>query len=160
MSNRQRYLLPFLMLLLLFCGTGLCAAVDTSVTVIDTLVVRAARTGAMPLRSDPSTTTILNLEDLSPGVDLADVLAGVAGLQVRRYGGLGAPSLPSLRGGGAAGIVVMIDGVPVADAQTGTVDLSENKKKLYMEMQMDELKASLGDQKEDNEEKSTPKKKY
>jgi iron complex outermembrane recepter protein len=124
MSNRQRYLLPFLMLLLLFCGTGLCAAVDTSVTVIDTLVVRAARTGAMPLRSDPSTTTILNLEDLSPGVDLADVLAGVAGLQVRRYGGLGAPSLPSLRGGGAAGIVVMIDGVPVADAQTGTVDLS------------------------------------
>jgi hypothetical protein len=36
--------------------------------------------------------------------------------------------------------------------------MAENKKKLYMEMQMDELKASLGDQKEDNEEKSTPKK--
>jgi len=36
--------------------------------------------------------------------------------------------------------------------------MAENKKKLYMEMQMDELKASLGDGKEDNKEKSTPKK--
>lgn len=36
--------------------------------------------------------------------------------------------------------------------------MAENKKKLYMEMQMDELKASLGDKKEENKEKSTPKK--
>jgi hypothetical protein len=36
--------------------------------------------------------------------------------------------------------------------------MAENKKKLYMEMQMDELKASLGDGKEDNKEKSSPKK--
>mgnify|MGYP001040627654 CR=1 FL=1 len=36
--------------------------------------------------------------------------------------------------------------------------MAENKKKLYMEMQMDELKASLGDNKENNQEKSTSKK--
>jgi hypothetical protein len=36
--------------------------------------------------------------------------------------------------------------------------MAENKKKLYMEMQMDELKASLGDHKEDNKEKSASKK--
>ena len=36
--------------------------------------------------------------------------------------------------------------------------MAENKKKLYMEMQMDELKASLGDGKEDSKDKPTPKK--
>jgi len=36
--------------------------------------------------------------------------------------------------------------------------MAENKKKLYMEMQMDELKASLGDGKEDDKENSAPKK--
>ncbi len=36
--------------------------------------------------------------------------------------------------------------------------MAENNKKLYMEMQMDELKASLGEDKEENKEKSSPKK--
>lgn len=72
----------------------------------------------------PSLVTVVDLEHERGGGDLAELLARVAGLQVRRYGGLGAQAIPSLRGAAAAQVQVLVDGLPLADAQTGAVDLS------------------------------------
>ena len=105
-------------------GVEASATVAAATITGDTLVVRAPRVGALPLAAGPATTTIIPLTDLAPGADLADVLDSVAGLQIRRYGGLGASGVPSLRGSGGTGIVIMVDGVPMSDAQNGAIDLA------------------------------------
>jgi len=56
--------------------------------------------------------------------DLAELLARVAGLQLRRFGGLGAPAVPSIRGSSPAQVRLLVDGLPLDDAQTGTFDLT------------------------------------
>jgi len=90
--------------------------------IIDTLTVTAPR----PERhlGGPATVTVVDLDDDGARTDLAELLEEVAGLQIRRYGGLGAPSLPSVRGSTATQVAVLIDGVPVTDALTGQLDLS------------------------------------
>ncbi len=90
----------------------------------DTLVVRgrSVTDGMLPAAS--GVVTVVDLEDDRGGGDLADLLARVAGLQVRRYGGLGAETVPSIRGSTGAQVQVLVDGLPLADAQRGVVDLS------------------------------------
>lgn len=53
-----------------------------------------------------------------------DVLAESAGVQVQRYGGLGAFSTVSIRGSSANQVPIYLDGVPLAPAQDQTVNLS------------------------------------
>lgn len=54
----------------------------------------------------------------------ADVLAETAGVQVQRFGGLGAFTTVSIRGSSANQVPVYLDGVPLSQAQDQTVDLS------------------------------------
>jgi iron complex outermembrane receptor protein len=54
----------------------------------------------------------------------ADALEQAAGVQVQRYGGLGAFSTISIRGSSANQVPVYLDGVPLSQAQDQTVDLS------------------------------------
>lgn len=54
----------------------------------------------------------------------ADALAEAAGVQVQRYGGLGAFSTISIRGSSANQVPVYLDGVPLARAQDQTVNLA------------------------------------
>lgn len=54
----------------------------------------------------------------------ADALAEAAGVQVQRFGGLGAFSTVSIRGSSANQVPVYLDGVPLASAQDQTVNLS------------------------------------
>ncbi len=98
---------------------------DAAAAVLDTVVVSAPAVrspGLFP--SAPGVATVVPLEDATGGADLAELLAGAAGLQMRRFGGLGAYALPSVRGSSAAQVEVLIDGLPLGDAQTGVVDLS------------------------------------
>ncbi|MBX3026669.1 TonB-dependent receptor [bacterium] len=53
-----------------------------------------------------------------------DALEEAAGVQVQRYGGLGAFSTISIRGSSANQVPVYLDGVPLSQAQNQTVDLS------------------------------------
>ena len=55
----------------------------------------------------------------------ADVLQEVVGVQVQRYGGLGAFSTISVRGSSANQVPVFLDGVPLSQAQDQTVNLSD-----------------------------------
>lgn len=92
---------------------------------VDTIFVSAAAIrGGMALPVTPSVTTLVRLDEERGRADLGELLGGVAGVQVRRFGGLGSYALPSVRGSTAAQVPVYVDGLPLADAQTGVVDLS------------------------------------
>jgi len=54
----------------------------------------------------------------------ADALSEAAGVQVTRFGGLGAFSTISIRGSSANQVPVYLDGVPLSQSQDQTVDLS------------------------------------
>ena len=98
------------------------APAAATVAVADTLTVTAPR-GERHL-SGVATVTVLDLDRDGAGLDLAELLEESAGLQIRRYGGLGAPALPSIRGSSATQVTVLIDGVPLSDARDGMLDLS------------------------------------
>ncbi len=55
----------------------------------------------------------------------ADVLSETVGVQVHRFGGLGAFSTISIRGSSANQVPVYLDGVPLSQAQDQTVNLSD-----------------------------------
>ena len=59
----------------------------------------------------------------TPGADLARTLDRAAGVNVRRYGGLGSFSTLSIRGSTAEQVLVFLDGVPLNQAAGGGVDL-------------------------------------
>ncbi len=59
----------------------------------------------------------------APGADLAQTLDRAAGVNIRRYGGLGSFSTLSIRGSTAEQVQVFLDGVPLNQAVGGGVDL-------------------------------------
>jgi len=60
----------------------------------------------------------------SPGVDAADVLRGLPGVQVLQTGGLGAPATLSLRGANNTQTAAVMAGARLDDELTGVTDLS------------------------------------
>jgi iron complex outermembrane receptor protein len=91
---------------------------------LDTVLVTASGLTDPEFPWSAAVTTVIPLQGETGGSDLAELLARVAGLQVRRYGGLGAAAVPAIRGSAADQIVLMVDGVPLVDAQYGGIDLS------------------------------------
>ncbi len=93
------------------------------VATVDSLVVTASPV-VPSLAADPvAVATVLPVGD-SGATDLGGLLDAVAGVQMRRYGGVGAPVTVSLRGASPGQLVVLVDGVPLVDAQGGGGDLS------------------------------------
>ncbi len=90
----------------------------------DTVYVDAARAGRDAAPAGPDLVTVVRFADARGGGDLAGLLAAAAGLHLRRYGGLGAESVPTLRGASGAQVALLVDGVPLSDAQDGRIDLA------------------------------------
>ena len=90
----------------------------------DTVYVDAVRAGSGVAPAGPDLVTVVRFVDARGGGDLAGLLAAGAGLHLRRYGGLGAESVPTIRGASGAQVALLIDGVPLSDAQDGRVDLA------------------------------------
>jgi len=123
--DRSRGVSLFLLLLLAAVPTPAdTPSAGGFMTAPDTLVVRGTRLDDPVFPAATATVTVVELDRESAAPELADLLEQFAGLQIRRYGGLGAPALPSLRGATAGQIAVLVDGLPLADAQDGTIDLS------------------------------------
>ena len=116
------------MLLVLLClvvGTNHSYATEAAmIAASDTVIVSARALGDAITPSAAGLVTVIDLEEDRGQRDLAEILGRTAGFQVRRYGGLGFAAVPSLRGSSAAQIRIFIDGLPLNDAQSGTVDLS------------------------------------
>jgi len=76
--------------------------------------------------SSPASVSVLTREDLERlGVlTVGEALAYVTDVHIRQQGGLGALSLPSIRGAAPNQVLVLIDGVPVNGPMTGVFDLS------------------------------------
>lgn len=97
---------------------------DTSFVQVPDVRVRADRWVRAPLLQLTATTVIGAdyLDRLAPPV-VADALTIAPGVAIRQYGGLGGMRTVSIRGGSTAQTLVMLDGIRLSTAQSGTVDL-------------------------------------
>lgn len=75
----------------------------------------------MPLSSVSSAVTVLSREDIqaSHAANLAELLRSSPGLHLSQAGGVGSVASASMRGGDPNFILVLVDGVPVNDPNTG-----------------------------------------
>ncbi len=93
----------------------------------DTLEVsseRPSRDEVLALRTGFATVHEL-APDASRPVTVSEIIERGAGVHVRRYGGLGAYSVASVRGSTPGQVDVYLDGVPLRAGQWGVTDLSE-----------------------------------
>ncbi|MDJ0850959.1 MAG: TonB-dependent receptor [Myxococcota bacterium] len=90
----------------------------------DPIVVEAVRPGEIP--EDPSSFTTVVDPRVFDGEakTLEEMIGDTVGVQLRRFGGPGEPAELSIRGSTGSQVVVLLDGVRLNTAQSGTVDLS------------------------------------
>ena len=74
--------------------------------------------------SAPVTVIEPSPEDVRAGRTVADLLETTAGFQILRSGSAGQAQKVTLRGGNSRQVVVLLEGIPVADPGTATADLS------------------------------------
>src|SRR5688572_10692081 len=79
-----------------------------------------------PVTSTPASVAVLTREDLEQlgVVTVGEALQFIAEVHVRQQGGLGALSLPSIRGSSPNQVLVLVDGIPVNSGIQGLFDLS------------------------------------
>jgi len=98
-----------------------------SARVLAPVVVRARR----PSRQEsldrlPSSATVVELESVRDRLTTtAEVLSRVPGLRVQDYGGLGGFSTVSIRGSTSSQVSIYLDGLPLARAGLGVVNLAD-----------------------------------
>ena len=97
------------------------AATDTS---LDEIVVTATRI-EQPLKHTLSTTTVITQEDIknSQAADVITILRSVAGVEISQTGGYGKSSSLFLRGSNSTQTLVLLDGVRINSATTGTTSI-------------------------------------
>ncbi len=88
------------------------------------VVVRDLRPEDLP--DDPSSfTSVIEVDEYEgEAKSVEDLLSQALGVQIRRFGGPGQPSEISIRGSTASQVVILLDGIRLDTAQSGTVDLS------------------------------------
>ena len=114
---KQKYLFTALF----FAVTPLAQAATDS---LDEVVVTATRM-PQPLDKTIADTTVLNEQDIrnSGATDVPTLLRSLAGVEVAQSGGLGAQSSIFMRGTNSNQVLVLIDGVRVDSATTGSTAL-------------------------------------
>ena len=73
------------------------------------------------------TTYVVTAADIARDGDrtIADAVANVPGVQLQRYGAFGASATTGIRGSSAQQVLVLLDGLPIAGAQTENVNLEQ-----------------------------------
>lgn len=93
---------------------------------VEEVVVSATRT---PAQADSlgSSVTVLSTEEIAVRnkTSVLELLRTIPGLEVNQQGGPGRASAVFLRGAGAAGTLVLIDGVPVNSPNVGNYDFAD-----------------------------------
>ena len=115
---------------LLFVCCALCCAATAPAQQLDSLHCLLPEVDAVDASLPPAVTSAVPLRRVS-GDDVRrlgfagvpDVLKYMSGVSVRDYGGVGGLKTVSVRGMGAKHTAVSYDGVVVADAQSGVVDV-------------------------------------
>ncbi len=104
-------------------GRMALGAGDPPPVVLDEVVIPLPRA---PAPQDPTAAaTVVEAERFAGELKgVAELAATAPGVSVRSYGGLGQMSTLSIRGSNAAGVRVLLDGIPLDTAAGGGVDLS------------------------------------
>ena len=125
-------LLLSLFILISLSWSGVPGAGAKEPLVLDDVVVKADRvaddfrTGDVDTEQLTSFSSVINLDDVDPGIsNLGALLAKEVGVQVRNSGGIGGYSQVSLRGASGDQVFVYLDGVLLNDASGGGVDLNQ-----------------------------------
>jgi len=75
---------------------------------------------------NPASVIVRELGDsVAPGATLADVLAELPGMQLRRFGGPGDPAYAAIRGSSSQQVEIWVDGVPINPMGSAAVNLDE-----------------------------------
>lgn len=91
---------------------------------LEETVVKATPTSST-VRSATPTFSINDSAILKTGItDIADAIHRLPGVTLKDYGGAGGMKTASIRGLGATHTSVIYDGIPLTDAQNGSIDLS------------------------------------
>ncbi|NBB92873.1 MAG: TonB-dependent receptor [Gammaproteobacteria bacterium] len=114
--------------LVLFTGVAShqdARARDDGATSLDPVLVSATPTGRS-LSDTFQSVTVIDREQIAswPAATLADLLAGVAGVDVQRRGEPGVQADVGIRGTGFEQTVILLDGMPMGDPQTGHHNLN------------------------------------
>lgn len=100
-------------------------AVAAGESLPERIVVTGKTPSDVELRSPTSFVTTIDATDRPGEVETtADLLSEAPGVQVRRFGGLGAFSTISIRGSAANQVQIYLDGIPLSRARSNVVDLS------------------------------------
>lgn len=92
----------------------------------EVLVTGPAEREPAPARDPTAFATVIDTRQAATTVEtLSDALGELAGVQVRRFGGLGDFSTVSIRGFSSGQVQVYLDGVPLSRADNETVNLSD-----------------------------------
>ncbi len=91
---------------------------------LDEIVVTATRI-EQPLKQTLSSTTVITQKDIkaSQAPDVATILRSVAGVEISQNGGTGKSSSLFLRGSNSTQVLVLLDGVRINSATTGTTSI-------------------------------------
>ncbi len=92
---------------------------------LDPVVVTASPV-AQPLSQTPRSTSVITREDIeqSTATNLADLLAEVPGVTIRRRGAPGAQADAGIRGSNFEQTLMLVDGIPLRNPQTGHHNLN------------------------------------
>nr|WP_244480681.1 TonB-dependent receptor [Mesorhizobium sp. Root157] len=98
---------------------------NNGMTTLDRIVVTTPLRRASSLERSTSSVTVIGEEEIrqSAAVDLPSLLKTYAGVSVSMYGGIGATSGVALRGTKAEQTLVLVNGVRVSSATSGSVSL-------------------------------------
>lgn len=106
-----------------FCALSPLAHAATDIS-LDEIVVTATRL-EQPLKQTLSSTTVISQEDIqnSQATDVPTILRSVAGVEISQTGGIGKTSSLYLRGSNSNQVLVLLDGVRISSATTGTTSI-------------------------------------
>lgn len=95
-------------------------------TDLDEIVVTATRI-EQPLKQTLSSTTVITQEDIknSQAADVPAILRSVAGVELAQNGGAGKAASLFLRGANSTQVLVLVDGVRINSATTGTASIQD-----------------------------------
>jgi vitamin B12 transporter len=95
-------------------------------TTLDEVVVTATRI-QQPLKKTLSSTSVITQEDIknSQAPDVITILRTVAGVEFSQNGGMGKSSSLFLRGANSTQVLVLVDGVRINSATTGTASIQD-----------------------------------
>lgn len=101
------------------CGNGYAQADST--TVFEEVVVEEKRLVGMPFAQAPRNIQVINRAQIMalPAQSVAELLTWISGVDLRQRGPQGAQADLSIMGSTFEQVLVLIDGVPMRDAQTG-----------------------------------------